>query len=102
MKRKQCSEMMEFTIIKHLSSWKKKNSSGKSYKATYLAPGVTVYCLLVGDSETFETLVQMSAHKQHQLTGPYYSALGPTRAKHSNSIFGAPSIRGKHSPSNFL
>ena len=52
MKRKQCSEVMEFTIIKHLSSWK--NSSGKSYKATYLAPGVTVYCLLVGDSETFE------------------------------------------------
>ena len=52
MKRKQCSEMMEFTIIKHLSSWK--NSSGKSYKATYLAPGVTVYCLLVGSQQTCE------------------------------------------------
>ena len=69
------------------------NSSGKNYKATYLAPGVTVYCLLVSNRPANNASSKLAnpPTNSNNITGSYYSALGPTRAKHSNSIFGAPS-----------
>ena len=41
-------------VYYYQATFQLENSSGKSYKATYLTPGVTVYCLLVGNQQTYE------------------------------------------------